>query len=116
MSKIKIEGKEYPIIFRMKAVAIYQDLTGESLLGNADEFQKIFGVVEGNKVSIDAKKFLALVTAALMNGDSKLTKEQAEDIAGMIDFADTTIYASLTNLFKRDTEKNLEAPVETTGA
>ena len=117
MPKITIEGVEYPIIFRMKAVSIYQDLTGESLLSNSDEFTKVFGgEINGQKVSIDSKKFMALVTAALMNGNPKMTMQEADEIVGMVDFFDTKIYSDLTDLFKRDTEKNLGAPVETTGA
>lgn len=121
MATIKIEGKEYPIVFRMKAVGVYQDLIGESLLGNPDEFDRIFGgEIEGEdkkkKVSIDANRFMALVQAALMNADSKLSAAEAAEIAGMVDFMDTTVYASLTSLFKKsETEKNAEAP-ETTGA
>lgn len=116
MTTIKIEGQEYPIVFKMKAVGIYQDLTGERLIGNSDELNQIFGgeIEEGDgkkKISIDANKFMALVQAVLMNGDKKLTKEQAEDIAGMVDFTDAGIYASLTQLFRRsDTEKNVPAP------
>ena len=106
----------------MKAVGIYQDLIGQSLLGNSEEFANIFGgeveTEDGKKkVSIDAKRFIVLVQAALMNANSKLSKDEAEDIAGMVDFTDPQIYASLTGLFKKsETEKNLAAPVENIGA
>jgi hypothetical protein len=106
----------------MKAVGIYQDLIGESLLGNSAEFTKMFGgeieTDEGKKkVSIDAKRLLVLIQAALMNADSKLSKDEAENIAGMADFTDPEIYSSLTGLFKKsETEKNVAAPVENIGA
>jgi hypothetical protein len=106
----------------MKAVGIYQDLIGQSLLGNSEEFAKIFGgeveTEDGKKkVSIDAKRLLVLIQAALMNADSKLSKEEAENIAGMADFTDPEIYASLTGLFKKsETEKKVAAPAENIGA
>jgi hypothetical protein len=113
MASIKIEGTEYPIVFRMKAVGIYQDLTGEKLIGNASELTQIFGGETEDKtnVSIDANKFMALVQAVLMNGNPKLKADEAEEIAGMVDFADTNVYSSLASVFKRsETEKNAEAP------
>ena len=111
MATIKIEGQEYPIVFKMKAVGIYQDLTGEKLIGNSTELSQIFGIDDGKQVSIDANKFMALVQAVLMNADRKMSAEDAEYLAGLVDFTDSGVYASLTKLFQRsDTEKNVQAP------
>jgi hypothetical protein len=120
-STVTIEGKEYVLMMRARALRIYQDLTGSSFLANEDEIKEIFGDVEIDKETkevkkrtpMNTKKFLAFLQACLMNGDRELTLQQAEEIVDMADLTDEKIYRSLTDLFA--TEKNATAP-QTSGA
>ena len=99
MYKIKIDGKEYPILFKIYTSGIYEKLTGSTLTNNPDEFHVLFGLdkeEDGQKTVINQNplKFVAFIQACLMTADVELTELEALKIASRVD-GDADTYANI---------------------
>ncbi|MFZ2905325.1 MAG: hypothetical protein WAZ98_03880 [Cyclobacteriaceae bacterium] len=91
MRKITINGVERPILFKLQAIKIYQQLTGENLL--KEDLTKIFNE------DIDAGKICALVYAALVCGcypeEPKFTVTDIENWLGL----DTELFSEVIQAY-----------------
>ena len=70
MEKIQIGGKDRPVLFRLRAIRLYQELTGHNLLK-----ENIGEVMQG----LEVDKICALVYVALVCGWHEDNKEGKPD-------------------------------------